>query len=137
MGPVKMIPILLDKPRHILLNMQAVYRFEQELAKVYGEKRVSLPKIMRSGDLSMTELLHLIWAGLLHEEPTLTIEKVSALIATVPTRQIDLLLGEALREQAGGGAPAEDPTMAPSGIGSGSGVAPASSSTSPTPSSGG
>ena len=139
MRPVKMIPIQLDKPRHILLDMRAIYRVELELAKLYGEKRVSLPKIFKQGDLSMTELLHLLWGGLLHEEPTLTVDRVAALLAPVPTRQLDLLLGEALREQTGmEEVQTEDPTQATSlsGTGSGSGATAGSPSGSPMPSSG-
>ena len=138
MRAVKMIPIQLDKPRQLLLDMRAIYKVELALAALYEEKRVSLPKILRQGDLSMTELLHLMWAGLLHEEPTLTLDRVAQLIATVPTKQIDLWLGEALREQAGLEERTEaDPTRAtPSGTGSGSGATAVLSSGSPMPSSG-
>jgi hypothetical protein len=133
-----MIPIQLDKPRHILLDMRAIYKVELALAALYGEKRVSLPKLFKQGDLSMTELLHLLWGGLLHEEPTLTLDRVAELLATVPTRQLDVLLGEALREQTGmEEQPAADPTMAmPSGTGSGSGAMAGLPSGSPMPSSG-
>jgi len=140
MRAVKLIPIQLDKPRHILLDMRAIYQVERALATLYGEKRVSLPKLFKQGDLSMTELLHLLWGGLLHEEPALTVDRVAQLLATVPTRQLDLLLGEALREQTGmEEISAADPTTAtpPSGTGSGSGATAGSRSGSPTPSSGG
>ena len=138
MRAVKMIPIVLEKPRQLLLDMRAIYKVELALAALYGEKRVSLPKILRQGDLSITELLHLVWAGLLHEEPALTLDRVAQLLATVPTKQIDLWLGEALREQAGlEDQSAADPTRAtPSGTGSGSGATAVSFSGSPMPSSG-
>ena len=139
MRAVKTIPIQLDKPRHILLDMRAICTVERELAKCYGEKRVSLPKIFKSGDLSMTELLHLLWAGLIHEEPALTFDQVAAMASGVPSRTIELALGEALREQAGMQETAgAGPTMAmPTGTGSDSGPTAASSSGSPMPSSGG
>lgn len=139
MRAVKTIPIHLDKPRHILLDLRAIYKTELALAKVYGEKRVSLPKIFKAGDLSMTELLHLLWMGLLHEEPNLTLDQVAAMASGVPSRTIDLALGEALREQAGmQETPDADPTMAPPiGTGSGSGPTDGSSSGSPIASSGG
>ena len=138
MRAVNLIPIHLDKPRHLLLDMRATRKVELALATLYGEKRVSLPKLLRQGDQSMTELVYLLWAALLHEEPTLTIERVESLIATIPTKQIDLWLGEALREQAGMEERTEaDPTKAtPSGTGSGSGAIAESPSGSPTPSSG-
>lgn len=142
MRAVKLIPIELDKPRHLLLNMRAICTVERELAKVYGEKRLSLPKLFKTGDLSMTELLHLLWMGLQHEEPTLTLDQVMAMASGVPSRTIDLALGEALREQAGMKETAdEDPTQAtatsPSGTGSNSGATADSRSGSPMPSSGG
>jgi hypothetical protein len=139
MRAVKLIPIQLDKPRHLLLNMCAIYKCELALAKTYGEKRVSLPKIFKGGDLSMTELLHLLWMGLLHEDPNLTLDQVAAMASGVPSRTIDLALGEALREQAGLKEAADaGPTAAtpPSGTGSDSGATDVSLSGSPMPSSG-
>lgn len=66
------VPIVLDRPRTILLSFNAFVLVEE----VTG-------KSMLSGQLDLTSLRAIraiMWAGLVHEDPALTLEQVGDLI---------------------------------------------------------
>lgn len=135
MRTVQSIPLTLDKPRTLLLDLRAMARAEQALAKFWGEKRISLLKIFQTGDMGVSELTHLLWAGLLHEEPTLTYERALALITQIDLQELGTLVAGAMKEQLGmEDAPqgqAVDPPQPgtpPSGTGSSSGPQPGTTS---------
>lgn len=130
MRTVQTIPITLDKPRTLLLDLRAMARTEQALAQVWGQKRVSLIQVFQSQDLGITELTHLLWAGLLHEEPTLTYDGALGLMRTIDLQALATVVAQAMQEQLGmevapQGAPVgpQQPGTTPSGTGDASGPA--------------
>jgi hypothetical protein len=68
-----LIPIVLDKERHLLLNLNAMCAFEE----VTG-KNMLQQETMR--ELSAKDLRAMLWACLLHEDEALKLEDVGAMI---------------------------------------------------------
>jgi hypothetical protein len=68
---VKPIPIELDKPRALLYDFNALAEFEDATGWSIGEALIG------HGD-SAKMLRALLWCGLLHETPNLTIEEVGS-----------------------------------------------------------
>lgn len=66
-----MVKIELDKPRTMRLTLRAMARFEEETGK---------PIFKAMNDLHGKELMVLLWACLLHEDPDLTIEQVGDMV---------------------------------------------------------
>ena len=67
------ITIELDKPRTLLFDLNAF----SELEDVYGSMDAAF-KAMQTG--SMKAARTLLWAGLLHEDESLTVRKVGAMV---------------------------------------------------------
>ena len=65
------IDIELDRPRHIVFDMNAICLFEQVTGKNFYEVIASPPQ-------SATDRRALLWAGLKRDDPELTIEQVGA-----------------------------------------------------------
>ncbi len=105
------IPIDLDKPRSILLTLPALKAVEDQLAKQRGEKRVNLFQVFAGGDLGAMELLIILWAGLRHEDQTLTLQKTLDLVAKIPIRDWAEVVNRAIELHIGVGQP--DKTGAP------------------------
>lgn len=120
---IQPITIMLDQTRRILLDLRAIYNAERKLAEAYGEKRISLMKMFESGDVSFTELVHLLWAGLLHEMPQLTVDQTLGLCQSCDMATIGEAIGSVFKQHLGAKAGAgEDPQKAQtSGTGSESG----------------
>jgi hypothetical protein len=95
---VPLIPVVLDHERHLLLDVWALYTAEQELRKSQGIG-FNLLSMFQGGGLGMTELLTLVWAGLRHEDPSLTLEATGHLIHPGNMGTVQEALGQALREQ--------------------------------------
>src|SRR5688572_28108472 len=68
----KRIPITLDKPRTLLFDFNALVNFE-EATGVSPLKAGIDPQ-------SPKQLRALIWSALLHEDPTLTLDEVGAMV---------------------------------------------------------
>jgi len=136
MRTIQAIPVTLDKPRSLLIDLRAMAKAEQAIAKFWGEKRVSLIKIFQAGDLGVAELTHLLWAGLLHEDPTLTYDQALALFATVDLQALTTHVTAAVAAQMGideAAPPGEgqdppQPGTLPNGTGSASGPPPGTTS---------
>lgn len=101
------VKIMLDKPRTLKFDLNALAAFEDTTGKSF------LRGLSLSG-LTTKDLRALIWAGLLHEDPALTLEQVGAMVhaGNLPDidRQIGIALGVSLpdtEEDAG----AVDPTL--------------------------
>lgn len=108
------IPVTLDRLRHLRIDNRAMVKAEQAIAKCWGEKRFSLIQAFERNELGMTELSHLFWAGLLHEEPTLTYDGALALMANLDMTAMSRLVADALKEQVGlADAPQEAPADPP------------------------
>lgn len=75
------IPVQLDKTRHLLYDLNAFAEFE-------GAMGCSITHMLAGGDLEtrmgIREARALIWAGLLHEEPTLTLRRAGELLEEAP-----------------------------------------------------
>ena len=135
MRTVQAIPVTLDKPRTLLLDLKALAKAEQALATFWGEKRVSLIKVFQNQEMGVAELTHLLWAGLLHEEPALTYDGAMALVTKIDLQQIATLVAAAMKEQLGmedapqgqAGDPPQ-PVPSPTGTGANSGPPPATTS---------
>ena len=138
MRTIQAVPITLDKPRRLLLDFRALAKAEQALAKFWGEKRFSLIKVFQSEEVGVAEITHVIWAGLLHEEPALTYDGVMTLLATANLDEVCVVVADAIKTQLGGRGPEagsvmdpQKPGTLPSGTGSDSGLPPGTTSASP------
>lgn len=93
----KRVIIELDKPRTLLFTMNSFV----ELEDMYGSFEEAM-KQMQKG--SVKAIRAVLWAGLIHEDPTLTPQKVGAMIdlATLAsiTDKLSEAIGDALPEPA-------------------------------------
>ncbi len=82
---IPLVDITLDRPRHLLFNRLAVKLIEVELTRIWGREytfyqalRLSA-EMLQDNDLSKLSFINtavLLWAGCLHEDPTLTLAQV-------------------------------------------------------------
>ena len=110
------VSIMLDKERHLLLDFNAL----AEMERVTGK---SVLQEATWDDISATDIRALIWAGLLHEEPDLTLEQVGAMLHPGMVNDVVGPLREALdvilsgEQEAASGSPQaetdEEPDPAP------------------------
>lgn len=110
MGVQRPIPIQLDKLRHLKFDLKALAFAEQELAKHWGVKRISIfrhfsnPEEMGAADLAI-----IILAGLRHEDATLTLDDAYRLLGAGNLMEIFQQITDVLNQQVGnGGAAGED-----------------------------
>jgi hypothetical protein len=86
--------IQLDKARNLRYGMRALDRIEDKLEKPLSE--VSMNK------LTTKQLAVFIWAGLAHEDPELTPEKVMDLVDEYSDiKTVSEILGKAIQESFG------------------------------------
>lgn len=91
----KFVSIQLDKIRNLRFGMQAIMRVEQKLNKPFSA--IDFEKEMK-----FTEIVDVIWAGLVHEDPSLTPDKVAELIDDHSDIQTVMeKMGEAMAEAFG------------------------------------
>lgn len=104
MGVQPPIPIQLDKLRSIKLDLRALALAEREIARFWDRKdRLSIVQIFQGGDVGVADLCILLWAGLHHEDPSLTVEQAFALASGASLQVVSEAMGRALREQLGAG----------------------------------
>jgi hypothetical protein len=77
--PTPLIPLSLDRERHLRLDAWALWQVEQELRLMYG-KTANVLDLFQQETLGMTEVLLLLWASLRHEDAALTLEDVGHLV---------------------------------------------------------
>ncbi len=78
--PTPLVPIQLDRERHLCLTNRAKFTIETEMIKLWGRK-VSLFTMLTETDLmTINDLAICVWQGLLHEDPTLTLPQVQDLM---------------------------------------------------------
>lgn len=77
------INVELDRPRTLVISLNALCKAEEVTGESFlaGEPAFSSIRVMRA----------LVWAGLLHEDPTLTLDQVGDLIEEAGT---DVILGK-------------------------------------------
>lgn len=82
------IIIELDKPRKLRLDLNAMCQFEQATGK----------SLFNSGvGTSATDMRALLWACLLGDDPTLTLEQVGAMISVDNMADVSSKLSEAVQ----------------------------------------
>lgn len=69
-------PIVLDKPRRLLFDLNALIALQEQT----GKNMLSGEGWAQFGEPDPAQMRLLIWAGLLHEDPELTLEAAGALI---------------------------------------------------------
>ena len=69
--PTKSIPIQLDKQRHLRFDFNALCALEDEL----GLSIAKLGNIV-AGSVGLKDLRAIVWAGLIHEDESLTVKDV-------------------------------------------------------------
>lgn len=67
------VPIELDRPRNLRLDLNAMVAFEEASGK-------SMFKLKSMENLSVADLRALLWASLRHEDKDLTLEQVGGLV---------------------------------------------------------
>lgn len=73
----ELVEIQLDQPRRLFFNMRALRALDRSMGEVGIAKALELIRA-----LNIATLERVIWAGLLHDEPTLTVSLVSKRIDT-------------------------------------------------------
>lgn len=83
------VEIKLDKTRNLKYGMRALDRVEKKLKRKISQ--------IDMNDLSMEEIATFIWAGLVHEDKELTVEKVMDLVDEYSNlNEVSLKLDEAV-----------------------------------------
>jgi hypothetical protein len=86
----KAFPVTLDRERSLKFDLNALAALEDVLGRsVLGDGGMDLK--------GARELRAFFWAGLLHEDPSLTIEQVGAMMDGPGAVEMTLALGEAIR----------------------------------------
>ena len=78
--PEVRVPLQLDRPRILILDFNALCRVEEVtgVSLLVGQPAFSSMRMMRA----------LVWAGLLHQDPTLTLEFVGNLIQEADAEEV-------------------------------------------------
>ncbi|MGE5390907.1 MAG: hypothetical protein ACM3PE_07570 [Deltaproteobacteria bacterium] len=79
--------IILDKPRNIRLNTNALVKVEEVLERSLSEFGTSF---------GITEIRAMLWAGLLHEDKSLSLDTVGDLIDEAGFEYVAEKVGEAI-----------------------------------------
>jgi len=88
---VKRIVVELDKPRTIKFDLNAFV----ELEEMYGSFEQAMKELEKG---SIKAVRALLWAGLLHEEPTLTLQKVGTMVDLPTLNKITEALTAAIED---------------------------------------
>lgn len=109
MGVQQPIPIQLDKLRHLKIDTRALALAERELARFWGIPRVSLIKhFQQANEVGVADLAIMFWAGLRHEDQSLTLDAAFELMGR-DFQAATVALKQAMDEQLGsGGKSAQD-----------------------------
>jgi hypothetical protein len=83
---VPLVPIMLDKPRHLRLDINALCNAERDLSELWGEK-TSVYAVLLQVPIGINDLCILVLHGLRHEDPTLSLPEVRGMLnhTTIPT----------------------------------------------------
>ena len=75
---VPLVPLLLDKPRHLRLDIAALCNAERDLCEFWG-KDLSVYAALLKSPPSLNDMSILVLHGLRHEDPTLSLPEVGML----------------------------------------------------------
>lgn len=76
---VPMIEIELDRKRSLNFDLNALAVAEKAMTDFWG-LRTTMGNVLAEGTIGAADTRAMIWAGLLHEDPELTIEQVGAMV---------------------------------------------------------
>lgn len=102
---VPLIPVELDRPRHLLFSRRAVKQIEIALSRAWGKEQTfysamrDLATMLTIGDpayLSFTTLSIVLWQGLVDEDPTLTLAQTEDAIPYMDLSALVQLAGKVL-----------------------------------------
>ncbi len=100
---IKLVKIMLDKERTMLLDLNGMVAFEEVTGR-------SLLKGLRFSDLTSKDVRALLWACLIHEDKDLTLEQIGKMITMQNYNDVFENINEAMsaalpdQEEAGDGA---------------------------------
>ena len=82
---VPLIPLALDKPRHLRLDIAALCNAERDLSDFWG-KKTSVYACLLEVPISVNDLSIIVLHGLRHEDPTLSLPEVKGMLnhSTIP-----------------------------------------------------
>jgi hypothetical protein len=107
MPVVQTIPFMLEKERHLLYNWNAFMKAELELTKIKGTPPTALEVFKNMAmfvdnetvdftQISLTDLLILVWSGLIHEDPKLTLDRVGDNLLFADLSRVIMAVSEAI-----------------------------------------
>jgi hypothetical protein len=76
---VPLVPIILDKPRHLRLDISALCNAERDLSEFWG-KKTSVYAVLLDMPMGINDLSILVLHGLRHEDPTLSLPEVRGML---------------------------------------------------------
>lgn len=76
---VPLIPLALDKPRHLRLDIAALCQAERDLSDFWG-KKTSVYSVLLDVPIGINDLSILVLHGLRHEDPTLSLPEVRGML---------------------------------------------------------
>lgn len=88
--PTDGVGITLDKPRTLRYSGRSLRAIEKETGKNVLKGEIG-------GNLNFTELVVLVWAGLLHEDPDLDLDDAADLVDPARIEEIADAMNEALK----------------------------------------
>ncbi|WP_339273618.1 hypothetical protein MKY59_20995 [Paenibacillus sp. FSL W8-0426] len=88
------IPVELDKPRNIVFDLNAFI----ELEEIYGSKKEALEALQTGG---LKHIRAWLWAGLVHEDRSLTVEQVGRIFSDTDPEDIIEISDKILRSATG------------------------------------
>lgn len=75
--------IQLDRERHLRFDFLAAWKFEEKMGRQFFVAMQGMAEAARAGNIaqiSIKDFVHLLWSGLVHEDPELKPEDVGAMI---------------------------------------------------------
>ena len=88
-----LIPVTLDKPRHLLFDLNAMVAFEEETGiNLFNPGE----KMKLAGGMTPKQLRAFLWACLLHEDETLTLKQVGSWLHAGNTEEIARTINDAV-----------------------------------------
>lgn len=88
---VKEVKIVLDKERHLRFDLNAF----AEIEEAYGSIDEAF-KAMEKGSIKALRVL--LWAGLVHEDESLTVKQVGSLIGLADLKDLSTKISELLKD---------------------------------------
>src|SRR5678815_1148881 len=82
---VPLVPLMLDKQRHLRLDIAALCNAERDLSE-FWDKKTSVYAVLLDVPIGINDLSILVLHGLRHEDPTLSLPEVRGMLnhTTIP-----------------------------------------------------